>query len=143
LATRRDLITQLLNVELRSVEKIQNSFSDKHINGPEIPGKPSALVHANELLKTIRQQLEILNENNGHINHLSGAVHRCPPEILRSIFLLTVEEAEDEREAATTLSHVSLKWRETALDIPDMWTNVNLSTKRALQSAEDYLERTH
>jgi hypothetical protein len=141
LATHRDLITQFLSFELKAVERIHKSLSVGHIAGVALLGKPSSLVHATELLKTIRQQVKLLTKSNSRLRTLSHPILRCPSDLLHIIFRFTTNRfsGRDKFKEAIKIAHVSQQWRRAAFDFPELRVEAVISPRYTAESAEEYL----
>ena len=70
-------------------------------------------------------------------------INTLPNEIVKMIFELAVADLEETRavsKAAVSLSHVSQKWREVALDTPRLWSKIELWGSAG--RAQAFLERS-
>ncbi|KAH9925361.1 uncharacterized protein BXZ73DRAFT_103246 [Epithele typhae] len=72
-----------------------------------------------------------------------AAIHSLPPELIRSIFELSVYSQPDpdhrlhsQHTAEVTISHVCHQWRQIALDNPLLWTQIHFRTKAHYERAD-------
>ena len=92
--------------------------------------------------KAIKKAFRCVERMSRRLEFLSGAfeekampavrelgINTLPNEIMKMIFELAVADSEEARaasKAAVSLSHVSQKWRELALDTPRLWSKIEL-----------------
>jgi len=75
-----------------------------------------------------------------HHNRLTSS-HKLPSELLYSIFEYTYGSAVDHTDSALTLSSVCQRWRDTAISLPTMWTDMFISPEPS-DIQELFLERS-
>ncbi|KAJ8079668.1 hypothetical protein PM082_011255 [Marasmius tenuissimus] len=83
-----------------------------------------------DCIERLRERQAVLRHNIARYNSLLSPIRKLPTEILRRIFGLAcaVDSRGDFRESATPfyLSSVCGRWREIALNSPDLWANISL-----------------
>ena len=72
------------------------------------------------------------------------AASSLPPEILSTIFLLAKHNRRSPHQIPfeVVLSHVSGRWRDVAISIPELWKKIRIYSPRSLKWASSYLQRS-
>ncbi|KAJ8095682.1 hypothetical protein PM082_022940 [Marasmius tenuissimus] len=90
-----------------------------------------------DCIERLRERQAVLRHNIARYNSLLSPIQKLPTEILRQIFGLAcaVDPQGDFCESATPfyLSSVCGRWREIALNSPDLWANISLELEERTQ----------
>lgn len=72
------------------------------------------------------------------------AVSSLPPELLSAIFLLANPNRHFRHQIPfeVVLSHVSGRWRDIAVSMPELWKKIHIYSPRSLKWAPSYLQRS-
>ena len=77
-------------------------------------------------------------------------IHRCPPELLSTIFIMSLppvryELLDEPAKSSRTLSQVCYRWRDAALSISRLWNHVTLSrwSSNRIKWLEELSRRSH
>lgn len=74
-------------------------------------------------------------------------IHRCPPELLNTIFIMSlppVQLLDEPAESSRTLSQVCFHWRDAALSVSRLWSHITLSrwTNNRIEWLEELSRRS-
>jgi hypothetical protein len=72
------------------------------------------------------------------------AASSLPPELLSAIFLLATPNRRSRHQIPfeVVLSHVSGRWRDIAVSLPELWKKIHIYSPRSLKWAPSYLQRS-
>lgn len=87
-----------------------------------------------EFESVVGGMVRILHSLRNHHN----PVHQLPPEIMGSIFESAYDGTTDYTADAFRFSHVCQKWRNTAISLPCLWSDILIDTRRSEVHAECY-----
>ena len=76
-------------------------------------------------------------------------IHRCPPELLNAIFIMSLppvryELLDEPAKSSRTLSQVCFRWRDAALSVSRLWNHITLSrwSKNRIEWLEELSRRS-
>jgi len=94
-------------------------------------------------MASLMSQREELESHLAQAVRLQSPIQRLPCEILASIFVTGVFEADDEDPLmVSTLMLVCRYWSDVAINTPVLWSNIAVSTHDSLEKAQRKLRRS-
>lgn len=83
----------------------------------------------------IHQQVDIGHKSN------HSPISRCPLDVLMCIFETMLLTEDDEFAISMTISHVCRRWRQVALNMPRLWSEIGFSCTAPVDRIQSYLDR--
>lgn len=120
---------------------IDGTYRSQAAPKPSIPHLREALSSLNSKMASLMSQREELESHLERAVRLQSPVHRLPCEILSSIFVIGVQEADDPL-MVSTLMLVCRYWADVAINTPVLWSTIAVSTHDSLEKARRKLERS-
>ncbi|KAF7977710.1 hypothetical protein HWV62_2980 [Athelia sp. TMB] len=108
---------------------------------PSIPLLREALSSLDSKMASLMSQREQLESHLARAVRLQSPVQRLPREILSSIFVIGVSEAEDPL-MVSTLMLVCRFWADVAVNTAVLWSDIAVTTHDSLEKARRKLERS-
>jgi F-box-like len=125
---------KILDGEIEQLRESYDTIHSRYVDlQMELEATQSELHKANDLLTTVKNQRVALQSQQDDLRALMHPIRRCPDEILREIFELTIPNMAHHGETmrqSVRLSGVCQRWRNVALDTPRLWADIafNLSS---------------
>lgn len=114
------------------------------------PSSNLSIPHLREALSSLESKMATLLSERDEIEsrleqavRLQSPVHRLPTELLASIFIIGVLNAEEEDSLMlNALMLVCRHWKDVTLSTPVLWSRIVAGTRHALDKARRKLERS-
>lgn len=144
IAARADYLTRGVDAPiLWSPSPAKGIYRPRATSQASIPHLREALSSLDSKMASLMSQREELESHLEHAVRLQSPIQRLPCEILASIFVKGVFEAEDEDPLmVSTLMLVCRYWADVATDTPVLWSNISVSTHDSLEKARRKLQRS-
>jgi hypothetical protein len=108
-----------------------------------IPHLREALHSLDSKMATLMSQRKELELHLEQAVRLQSPVQRLPSELLSMIFIISVQGIDDgDPVLVSTLMLVCRYWADTALNTPDLWSVISVSTHDSLEKARRKLARS-